>query len=98
MSKLRAGVLILFAWIGQSIVGGIAWLAITNTAPSPLRDAFLVLIWPIVIVAGTVLAWRWIGRDAVDPAADAQRVAQMEAELAERHHRERNQRLAELVR
>lgn len=30
--------------------------------PSPWRDGMILALWPIVIIAGTVIAWRWLGR------------------------------------
>jgi hypothetical protein len=61
MSTLPPSVRVLLSWIGEGIVGGFAFLTVSSVDPSPLRDTVLVLIWPLAIVAGTVVAWRWLG-------------------------------------
>ncbi len=40
----------------------------------PLRDSVILAIWPLVIVSGTFIAWRWLGRGD-DPEATAGYVA-----------------------
>ena len=49
----------LAVYAAQGIVGGVAWWTLTTTvAPGPIRDWAVVLIWPAVIVAGTIILLR----------------------------------------
>jgi hypothetical protein len=51
------------------VIGGIAWATISaSVSPSPFRDAVLLLIWPLLIVSGTVVAWRWLGKGGTTAA------------------------------
>jgi hypothetical protein len=54
---------VLLSWAGGGVVGTIATYAILGTVPpSDVRNAVLLLIWPLVIICGTLLGWRWLGR------------------------------------
>jgi hypothetical protein len=53
---------LLLIWGGQGVTGGLAYTAVQAVGPSPIRDLVLVLIWPIVIIAGTILAAIWLYR------------------------------------
>jgi hypothetical protein len=53
-------------YAAQGIVGGVAWWTLTATlSPGPIRDWAVVLVWPTVIVAGTVILIRLL--PAKDP-------------------------------
>lgn len=59
-----SAVKLLLNWIGAGVVGQLAVWGIQATAPpGPLRDWVLVLVWPLVIVAGTLVAVVWLRQD-----------------------------------
>lgn len=66
---------VILSWVGSGIVGGFAFAtALWFVTPGSLRDWFIVLIWPTVIIAGTIVAWRWLGKP-VSPTRDRAYVA-----------------------
>jgi hypothetical protein len=45
----------------QGVIGGLAFLTIVNTvSPGPVRDGVLLVIWPLLIVVGGLVLWRWL--------------------------------------
>jgi hypothetical protein len=53
-------------WAGQGVVGWIAVQGLQAVDPSPLRDAILVLIWPIAMISGSLLAAIWLLRSPAE--------------------------------
>lgn len=71
----RPAVRVVLSWIGAGIVGSLAFgTLLLFVSPSPLRDLALVTIWPLAIICGTVIAWRWLGR-STNPTRDRAYVA-----------------------
>lgn len=63
MRRLAAtGAKLVLTGMVQGVVGWIAVITIQGMAASPVRDAVLVLVWPLVIVAGTIVAVFWLRR------------------------------------
>src|SRR5665811_189351 len=63
MGRLRVFGGLLLLWAAQGVIGQVAVEAIkASVNPSPLRDAVLLAIWPLVIIVGGAVAVVWIWR------------------------------------
>lgn len=89
---------ILLSWIGEGVVGGFAFAFINSVPSSPLRDAVLVLVWPIAILAGTVLAHRWLGIPEATPTPTSDERDALLTELQREKARDQRHRLASALR
>jgi hypothetical protein len=58
--RLPAGLRTLVSYVVAGVVGNWAFESMKTLDPTPLRDVVLVLIWPLAIIAGTVVAVAWL--------------------------------------
>lgn len=75
MSRRLAIAAVVGNWIGGAVVSWVLGRLIESTsAPSPLRDTIVLLMWPIVVIGSTAIIIVWIvrttARDPKEPISD----------------------------